>query len=792
MMVSLLSTMLLSQNLTQTIRGQIIDEANQLPLIGATVEIAGTEHMQGTTTDVDGSFRLENVPIGRVSLFISYLGYEPMTISNIVVNSAKEVYIETSLRESLITMEEVVITAQDAKGETLNEMALISARSISPEQTNRYAGGFNDPSRITSNFAGVTHTQDGNNDLIIRGNSPKYVQYRLEGNTITNPNHFADQSGMGGAVSALNNNLLASSDFYTGAFAPEYGNALSSVYDIRLRKGNNEKLEGVFGFGLLGTELTLEGPFKKGYKGSFLVNYRYATVGLIKNLGLIDVPGIPEYQDATFKLWLPTKNFGSFSIYGLGGWSNFLWEDVKPSTWVTPGDNSMQPNISEDYRKTANLQNLGLNHTISTGEKGYLKTSLLMSNQIIQDEVTEKRLQADSSVISLLNFVGDMDRTTYNANMTYHYKLNAKHSFKIGSSYSLFNMDMDQSNLSSQDNRISLVDFDKNISTLNNFMTWKYRISEKLDFVGGLHNVNVLFNDKSTLESRMAFNWSINKENIISLGYGEHSTMESIHNYFSKIPQADGSFAETNTDLDLIKARHFVLGYEKRISKNVKAKVEAYYQDLYDIPVENNTNSSYATINEGLEFNYVDLVNEGIGKNYGVELTLERFFNKGFYYLSNVSIFQSKYTALDGIERNTQFNGNYLVNFLIGKEWDGLGKKDNQIFSIDAKAFFGGGRRIIPLLRNDSGDLAVDLEKGEFYDYDKAYESQLDDVATIVLSTSYKWNKKKTTHELFLNLTNVLNSKTRIGEYYDANEPDNIGYHTDFGFIPNMMYRVYF
>ena len=308
------TTQTVGQGLTQTVRGTITDADSKMPLIGATVMIVGSDPIIGTASDVDGKFRLENVSTGRVTLQLTYLGYDNITIPNIVVNSGKEVVLQLSMQESVIKINEVEVAAYKNKGEAINDMSLLSARSISAEETNRYAGGFNDPSRIMSNFAGVATVNDGSNSIIVRGNSPKYIQWRLEGIQITNPNHFNDQNSAGGAVSTLNNNLLATSDFYTGAFSPEYGDALSGVYDVKLRAGNNEKFESVFGFGILGTDLTLEGPLKKGYSGSYLINYRYSTASIISDLGLIDVGGIPKFQDAAFKVVLPTDKTGTFSF----------------------------------------------------------------------------------------------------------------------------------------------------------------------------------------------------------------------------------------------------------------------------------------------------------------------------------------------------------------------------------------------------------------------------------------------------------------------------------------------
>ena len=803
LIIVLFTTLAFSQKLTQTVRGTLIDIDSKLPLIGAVVVIPGTDPFIGTTTDMDGNFRLENIPIGRITLQLSYLGYESKTLPNIVVNSGKEVVLDLNLQESVIKMDEVVIRAYKNKGEALNDMSLISARSISLDETKRYAGGFDDPSRILSNFAGVSTKGDGGNDIIVRGNSPKYVQWRLEGIQITNPNHFADPSAVGGAVSAINNNLLATSDFYTGAFSPEYGDVLSGVYDVKLRAGNNEKFESAFGFGLLGTDLTLEGPFKKGYSGSYLINYRYSVTSIIDALGLVDVGGVPKFQDATFKVVLPTKKIGTFSFFGLGGYSSLLLEDVQPDIWATPTNGTLPADIREDFAKATYLLNTGMNHTLSINEHSFLKTSLSYSSEGIEDDIFEKEIiplldnqgdfLSDSIISRMLNFQSRMVKSTYRGAVTYSNKLNAKNKIQIGTKYSLFDYDFDQSFF--QDSTASWftgIDFKEDIGTVRNFISWKHRLSEDITIISGFHNMNVVYNNKSTLEPRLAMKWKLNEKSSVNAGYGMHSKMESIHNYFVKLELEDGSVIEPNKDLGLLKAHHFVAGYENRFTDNLMFKVEVYYQGLYDLPVENNETSYYSTINEGLNTEYVDLVNKGTGKNYGVELTLERFLDNNYYFLINGSVFNSTYKSLDGTERNTAYNGHYLANLLIGKEFEKLGKKKNQTLSLNFKGFIGGGKKIVPLLRDANGNLAVDPANNKFWDHEKAYEVSIEDIYTIVLSASYKFNKPKATHEIFVSLDNLTNNKGKLSEFYDASKPNGIGYVTQFGFFPNLMYRVYF
>ena len=549
----------------------------------------------------------------------------------------------------------------------------------------------------------------------------------------------------------------------------------------------------MLGFGILGTDLTLEGPVRKDYSGSFLVNYRYSTVSFIDQVGLVDIGGIPTFQDGAFKLNLPTKNFGNFSIFGFSGYSTLDFEDVDPTIFPTPGDNGLNANIREDFTKRAHLFNTGVNHFIPINRNSYLRTTLAYSDEGIRDDILENQLSNDSIVDSRENFKSRINIATYRVNITYNNKLNARNTLQIGSKLAHFNQQFDISRLDdNSDERVSLVKMNENILTIRNFVSWKYRLNEKITIVSGLHNMNVILNNKSTLEPRFATNWDINTNNMLSLGYGLHSTMESIHHYFTQIEQPDGSVITPNEDLGLLKAHHLVLGYEKLFSKNIRIKAEAYYQYLYNLPVENNRESNFSTINETVDLQFVDLVNKGTGENYGIELTLERFFTDNYYYMLNGSVFNSTYKTLDGITRNTPFNSNYLVNALLGKEFHELGKNNNQSLSVNAKMFFGGGRRNIPLLRDNDGTLAVDPLNNVFWDYNKAYERRMEDIYIISLAVSYKWNKPNVTHELFLNLDNLTNNQVRLMEFYAPKEPGNTGYRTTFGLFPNMMYRIYF
>lgn len=794
-----------AQNLTQTIRGTIIDADSKQAVIGASILVLDSTNSYGAKTDIKGDFALTGIPIGRTALRITAIGYKVQTVPNVIVTSGKEVILNISMQEKLKKLKKLVIKSRK-KGVVGNEMSLVSGNSITVDETQRFAGSFQDPSRMVSSLAGVSGMgSEYDNDIIVRGNSPKYVQWRLEGMEIPSPNHFSRLGGSGGAISALNSDLLATSDFYTGAFTAEYGNVLSGVMDMKLRKGNNKKREYSFGFGLLGMDGTAEGPFKKGYRGSYLANIRYSTLAPAQALGLFDdTDGIPKYRDAAFKLFLPTNKLGTFSIYGLMGVSTSGDTGVDSISNKKITDNlhaNYQRDWSEEYG--TDFYTTGLKHFLPLTEKTFLETGISyaennimsidktsISGQLIDDNQSYLR---DTTKSQFTDFYGKGTQQTIRVGTKLNVKLNPQHKIQVGTKYILANHKIKETYFDDDENRErTLIDFDKGIGSIRSFASWKYRISEKVTLVSGLHHFHVLLNNENSIEPRIALKWQLDTKSSISAGYGKHSTMEAISNYFAKVEMPDGSIQEPNKNLELLKANHYVLGYNRRIGKNLNAKIELYYQGLYNLPVANNDTSYFSTINETSDFSNVDLVNKGTGNNYGIELTLEKFFSNNYYYMLNTSVYNSKYTALDNVERNTAFNGNYTFNALFGKEFVQLGKKKNKVFGFNGRLIYTGAKKIIPLLRNPDGSLAVNPATDSYRDFSNAYNNGLDNLFQVNLSCSYKINRPKATHEISIDVMNAFNGKARVYEYYDSKVEGNVDYVRQLSLLPNFLYRVHF
>ncbi|MDD2287122.1 MAG: carboxypeptidase-like regulatory domain-containing protein, partial [Paludibacter sp.] len=365
----LFTNIVFSQTVSQTLKGMVFDSEIKTPLTGATVVVLGTNPLLGTTTDLDGNYKISHVPIGRYNIHISYIGYEPAIVSEILVTSGKEAVINAGLKQSVTQMKEVTVKANSQKDKPINTMASISARSFTVEETRRYAGGIDDPARLVSSFAGVTVGNLQDNAIIIRGNSPKGVSWRLEGVEIPNPNHFAGGNVVGGGfVTIFSSQLLSNSDFFTGAFPAEYGNALAGVFDMKFRNGNNEKRESTVQVGMLGIDVSSEGPFKKGKNASYLFNYRYSTLGLIADLGLLPTQQVPRYQDLSFKLNFPTQKAGVFSFWGIGAIDNNKEHDELDFTkWETDWDR-----VQYDWNLNTGV--LGLTHKMIIGSRSYINT----------------------------------------------------------------------------------------------------------------------------------------------------------------------------------------------------------------------------------------------------------------------------------------------------------------------------------------------------------------------------------------------------------------------------------
>lgn len=769
-----------AQTNTQTIKGTVIDKASEKPLAGISVTVAGLSI--GATTDSAGNYKLVNVPVGRQKVSFSSVGYKPVSIPEILVTSGKQVVLDISLEESIHTLHEVSISAPRArKGMAVNEFAGSSARSFSLDEVTRYAGGRNDPARLASNFAGVSSTNDSRNDIVVRGNSPTAVLWRMEGIPIPNPNHFATLGTTGGPVSALNTNALKNSDFYTGAFPAEYGNASGAVFDLSLRTGNKDKVEKTLQLNAFsGLEAMIEGPLNKKKNGaSFLIGYRYSFAQIAQSIGLkFGTQATPGYQDLIFNISFANSKWGKFSVFGMGGLSriNFIGADLDSTDLFSDKD--------EDTYYRSRIGVVGIKHTIDVGSHSYLRSVLSYSYSGNTGDIYR---YYDSLPERQYITKQHSDNTGLRFSTYMNSKLNTRFTVRGGILAELMGLNTFLQTRDGRPGWETIRDYNGNSWLWQPYVQGRYRFTEKLSLNAGLHGMYYSFNSASSLEPRASLSYALDNTRTITVSYGLHSQLQPapVYLYQEKLP--DGTYDQGNRHLGFTKAHHYILGYDWAFAKDWRLKAEAYYQYIYDAPVEKKA-SGFSILNSGADFSFPEkagLVNNGTGSNTGVELTIEKFFSKGFYLLTTASVFDSKYKGSDGIERNSTFNNHTVMNVLAGKEWK-MGGSGRNVFTTDIKVAYSGGRYYTPV------DLAASAITGtEKLDESRYNAEQLPYYLRLDTRFGFRLNssKRRLSQTIYLDLQNVTNRDNVFVQRYNQ-VLKQVGTVYQVGFFPDILYKI--
>ena len=772
-----------SNDFTQSIRGIVTDAVTGYPLIGANVILLNSNPLVGTITNENGHFELLAIPIGRQNLEVSYVGYYNKIIPNILLTSGKEVVLQIRLEEKAIEMKEVIVKAGRRKDQAINEMATVSARTFSVEETERFAGSLGDPARMVANYAGVMTQNDSRNDIIIRGNSPIGVLWRMEGVEIPNPNHFGALGTTGGPVSMVNNNLLANSDFLTGAFPAEYGNATAGAFDLNLRSGNNRKTEFTGQIGFNGFEAGVEGPFlsmQNGQKASYLANFRYSTLEVMDKLGFNFGTGeaIPQYKDLTFLVDLPGTRLGRFKVFG-------LWGDsfIKLGREVSDSSDNIYSNrgLATDFG--SGLAVLGMSHTYYFNEKTRIKSTL--SYQQTYSTTVLDSVQQDIPDVPFLRSRQQEDKWSFSTQ--FRQKINARNNYSFGLVLDNFNIDyIDSLNHPDYGEFITRADVSGQMAMARVYGQFQHRIGEDWTTYAGLHLQYFGLNDEIALEPRLGARYKLNNRNTFNLGFGLHSQIQPKVIYFAQTwDSISRTYHRTNEDMAYTRSAHFVLGYDHLFNRDFRIRMETYYQHLYNVPVKESF-PEFSMVNAGDFFGLPmedSLENKGTGQNYGIELTVEKFLSKGYYFLFTASLFDSKYRGADGKIRNTAFNGNYVFNLLGGYERK-LGK--NLRLTLDLKTVWAGGRRYVPI------DLEASIRAGEeVRDWSRAYEDRHNDYFRTDFRVGVRLNGKRASQEWAIDLQNLTGFQSIFMQGYDIHKEEIYTVYQQ-GFIPMFLYRIHF
>ena len=798
-------------NYIQTVRGQVTDKVTSAGLPGVIIRLKNdSTRTHIATTDARGNFKLEGIKVGRRSFIVSLFGYSTIQLTDIIITSGKEVFLNIELEESLLQTDEVLISAEEKK-DIVTDMQSVNVKTFSIEETERYPGSRQDPARMASNFAGVQGTNDSRNDIVVRGNSPAGLLWRLEEIDIPNPNHFAVAGSAGGPTAIINNKYLANSEFYTGAFPANYGNALGGVFDLKMRNGNNQKHERTFQFGLLGTELSLEGPINKEKGSSYFINYRYSTLNLLSFLNIkLGTSAVPQYQDGALRFNFPTKKAGVFSVSAIGGAS--IIKIILSKQYERPKE--LYGDLNRDQYFASQMGVGILNHSYSLNSRTLMKTSLAYSGQGLDVShflvLRDDNFKPNDTLPKILGYRFYEGKTTLSWYVKH--KVNPKNSIKVGFFANLF-----QVNFYDQVKVNSLYD---TIANYINIKPFKTRVNAQASFyllqpyIASVHKFNerwstnlgvfaqyLSLSNQYVVEPRASLKYQFKQNQSISFAYGMHSQMQATYIYFASPDSivrdgktySNASQVLDNRNLDFTKSQHAVLGYDYQISKNIRTKVEAYYQYLWNVPVYA-VSSGVSLLNRGAGFNrffpIYTMENKGTGYNYGLEVTFEKTFSKHYFFLYSASLFDSKFTASNGKTFDTDFNGKYMMNALAGLDYE-VGHSKKNSLNISSKFTYGGGKRYSPV------DIAASNAIMDVVaDNDKVNSLQFNPYNRLDLRIAYKINAKKATYEIALDFVNVMNTKNVLALSY-APDPSNLNAdplikNYQLGFLPLFYVKVDF
>jgi hypothetical protein len=782
-----------SQTPVQTVKGRVVEKETKAPLAGAIITMLTNDSASqyGATADNDGYFKINNIPVGKQNFKARYIGYTDVYINDIIVGSGKEVWLNIEMEESINKVSEVEIKAAP-KGAVKNEMATVSVRTFDVAETERYAGSRQDPARMASNFAGAQGTNDTRNDIVIRGNSPLGVVWRMDDATIPNPNHFAIAGTTGGPVSILNNKTISNSDFFTGAFPAEYGNGIAAVFDLKMRNGNSEKYEGTFQLGFLGTELALEGPINRKKRSSFTATYRYSTLKLFEGLNIkLGTDAVPNYQDFSFRFNFPLNDKSSIAFWGIGGSSKI--DIIFSNILKTDSGNSEKYGLNDRdqfFRTSMYTFATSYNHTFSN--KTYLK--MVVSQSMQRNSAIHVLTLRDSATNKLADYTSLGYRFITNItgfNGYINHKFSSRANLKAGTSIDYYFYDLLDSSINEQKLKSSFYpvlpngryDLGGPFNTINPireydikyatkraayliqpYIQYKYRFKDDFFLTGGLHFQYFSLNKEFDVEPRFGMSYKLSAKQNLSFGSGLHSQTLPAYMYFYRLPQEPSK--EYFTNVKNMKSFQNVISYDNSINQHTRVKIEAYYQYLFNVPVLV-IPSSFSMINQGSGFTRIfpdtTLQNSGTGKNLGIEITLERFFYKNYYLMSTFSLYDSKYKGSDGKTYNSDFNGNYAFNFVGGYEYKiKEGKKGYEKTIISGGKFtIGGGKRYSP------ADTLKTIQRAEYTASDQGRNSlQFDPYLRFDLKLGYRINTKKMTHEFALDIVNLFNIQNYLTMSY--------------------------
>ncbi|MFZ1457783.1 MAG: TonB-dependent receptor [Saprospiraceae bacterium] len=765
---------------TQNINGRVTDKSSKQALIGATVFVEGTTI--ASVTDENGAFLLENIPVGRVNIVCNYLGYEPTIAEGIIISTGRSDFVEIQLNQNSQIIADVLITGTKNAFEAVNPLSVVSSRSFTAEETDRIPAGINDPGRVALSFPGVKQGNDENeNTIIVRGNAPIGILWRLEGIDIPNPNHFPLIGSATGGITIFSAQLLAKSDFSTGGMAAEYGNALSGAFDVQFRKGNTKSRNHRIKLGIIGLDISTEGPISKG-KSSYLLNYRYSTLSLLNKAGfnLVGERVVNDFQDFSFNIGFKTINTKlSGTVFGIGG--------LSLEQYLPEYDLSKRNPTYFDHRefqdKPAKMGTIGTTWTYLGSDKYFIKGVVALIGSGIERKNDTIGLDNKHFRYHTESFTD----TRLSTSLTFNYIPNAQWRIKSGLIFHQIFFDFFRDRLPvgglndiNSFEVVAKVNGSGNTQTLQQYTQASWQASPRLSVNIGYHFLHLFANNSNAVDPRLSAQYSFSSRHKLSLAYGIHSQILPLMSYYFQDQR--GQF--TNKNLKLLQANHLVGAYHFYTENKMKISLEAYYQTLSNVPVSTNIKDKYWLLNQTNGYPLFEVKSNGKGTNMGIDVAVEKLFSNSYYFLATGSYLKSDFTPADGKIYRSRWSAGLTSSFTFGKEVK-LGQ--NKTLQIGGRFLLSGGGRYTPY------DPVLSQIAGSYIAKSEAeYAGQLPVYYRLDTRIQYRFNAKKYAGSISLDVQNAINRINASGIGYDAATNTTYIQYRGGGFVPVIAFQVDF
>lgn len=743
----LLLTGFLSAQNTGSLSGRILDAQSQLPLEGATVILIGTS--LGVVTDQDGYFTIEDIPTQSYNVEASYLGFESLTLFNVIVKSVGNIPLLFKLNEIAENLDEVVLVQSPFK--TSSETPL-STQTFSAVEIETYPGGNNDITKVVQSMPGISPSIGGfRNDIIIRGGAPNETVYYLDGIEIPNINHFSTQGSAGGPVGMVNVSFIREVTLSSSSFGAEYDNPLSGVLAFEQREGDVNKFGGNFRLGASETALTLEGPlFRKNKeqaaKTTFLFSVRRSYLQFL--FELIGLPIRPDYWDYQWKIKHEIDAYNSLTFIGIGSVDDFsvkapdeFDEEQQATLEQVPIIDQRSTTVGLSWKRNYKNGKGFMNTVVSTNrlqnvfaryEDNTTKTGTLFQNDSYEWE-TKLRFQATQFT----------DKWKWSAG------------FNIQSS-------------DYQNNTLFVYD---NLSYNTDFNFIKYGLfvkasrsflNDRLDFSWGIRTDADRFSTGSSLldniSPRAAVSYALTENN-------QWKFNASLGRYF-KIPtytmlgfqNQSGIFL--NQQAEYTQSDHLVGGVEYNLTPASRFTIEGFLKKYSKYPVSVIDGVSLANKGGGFEvLGNEAIVSEGEGQSSGVEVLFQQKLSKNFYGVFAYTYFSSEFTGTDGILRPSVWDSRHLISF-------SGGYKLKRNWELSARWRFAGKNPYVPINLEESTERYPEL----ILDYNRLGEVKLNSFNLADIRIDKKWNFKSLSFNFYFEVQNFLAQPNPTPPEYGLNK----------------------